>query len=176
MDKNNNGYNNIITELKSKKRTTLSIILIGAGLAGLIDIGFFHLILQSHHSMSNIVSPNVVESLKINIVGDGLFIVLSTIFLVTGFVLLKKDYTASLKNNTETSLILSKKFFTGLLLIGFGLFNVIEGIIDHHILGIHHVIETTDPLGWDLLFLFVGGFLFIGIGIIILMKKTQDKV
>lgn len=176
MHENNNTHNNIIAELKSRKRTTLSIILIGAGLAGLIDIGVFHLILQSHHSISNIISPNMIESLKINIFGDGLFIVLSTIILVAGFILLKKDYIASLKNKTETSLILSKNVFIGLLLIGFGLFNVIEGIIDHHILGIHHVIETTDPLGWDLLFLFVGGFLFIGIGITILMKKAQDKV
>jgi uncharacterized membrane protein len=29
------------------------------------------------------------------------------------------------------------------MLIGFGLFNLVEGIIDHHLLGIHHVNETA---------------------------------
>jgi uncharacterized membrane protein len=29
------------------------------------------------------------------------------------------------------------------MLIGFGLFNLVEGIIDHHLLGIHHVNETV---------------------------------
>ena len=30
------------------------------------------------------------------------------------------------------------------MLIGFGAFNVVEGIIDHHVLGIHHVNELVD--------------------------------
>ena len=30
------------------------------------------------------------------------------------------------------------------MLLGFGGFNVVEGVIDHHLLGIHHVNETVD--------------------------------
>ena len=37
---------------------------------------------------------------------------------------------------------------SGTLLIGFGAFNVVEGFIDHHILGIHHVNETVPPEQW----------------------------
>jgi uncharacterized membrane protein len=44
--------------------------------------------------------------------------------------------------------------FSGSMIAGWGLFNLVEGIIDHHILGIHHVVElhglsTYDYCFWD---------------------------
>ena len=45
----------------------------------------------------------------------------------------------------------------GGLLLGWGGFNVIEGLIDHQILGIHHVRDDLGaPIGWDLGFLALG--------------------
>jgi hypothetical protein len=41
-------------------------------------------------------------------------------------------------------------------LMGWGLFNVIEGLIDHHLLGIHHVHPGDGQLAWDLAFLALG--------------------
>ena len=38
----------------------------------------------------------------------------------------------------------------GLLLMGWGGFNLVEGLVDHHILGIHHVNETAPPEQWPL--------------------------
>jgi uncharacterized membrane protein len=53
-------------------------------------------------------------------------------------------------------------FHTGLLLTGWGLFNVVEGIVDHHILQVHHVRDDLGgPLVWDL------GFLVFGIALIV---------
>jgi uncharacterized membrane protein len=50
----------------------------------------------------------------------------------------------------------SNKLVIGTLLIGWGIFNGVEGIIDHQLLGIHHVNETV-PRGqwiyWDIGFL-----------------------
>ena len=44
-----------------------------------------------------------------------------------------------------------------MLLAGWGVFNVVEGLIDHQILGIHHVRDDLGaPLGWDLAFLAFG--------------------
>ena len=54
-----------------------------------------------------------------------------------------------------------RKTFAGGLSLGWGLFNLIEGIIDHHILHIHHVTETANPLTWDLAFLGSGVLLII---------------
>jgi uncharacterized membrane protein len=51
------------------------------------------------------------------------------------------------------------------MLIGFGLFNVVEGIIDHHLLGIHHVNETVPPaqwIYWDVAFLVWGALMLLG--------------
>ena len=44
-----------------------------------------------------------------------------------------------------------------------GAFNVVEGLIDHHLLGIHHVRDDLGgPLGWDLAFLASGVLLGVG--------------
>ena len=48
----------------------------------------------------------------------------------------------------------------GLLLAGWGIFNLVEGIVDHHLLTIHHVRDdVADPLWWDLGFLAFGAIL-----------------
>ncbi|HEV2727006.1 MAG TPA: DUF2243 domain-containing protein, partial [Solirubrobacterales bacterium] len=48
----------------------------------------------------------------------------------------------------------------GMLLAGWGVFNVVEGLIDHQLLGIHHVRDDLGaPLGWDLGFLAFGALL-----------------
>jgi uncharacterized membrane protein len=64
-----------------------------------------------------------------------------------------------------------------LIFIGFGGFNIIEGIINHHILEMHHVIDVPDPFVFDVTFLVVGGLAFliiggtlIGLGINVILK------
>ena len=52
----------------------------------------------------------------------------------------------------------------GTVLIGFGTFNLVEGIIDHHILGLHHVNETVPRaqwIYWDLGFLLWGAVMVL---------------
>ena len=50
----------------------------------------------------------------------------------------------------------------GMLLAGWGIFNVGEGLIDHQLLGIHHVRDDLGaPIGWDLAFLALGAILII---------------
>lgn len=47
------------------------------------------------------------------------------------------------------------------LLLGWGALNLVEGVIDHHILVLHHVRdELGAPLGWDL------GFLALGLALV----------
>jgi uncharacterized membrane protein len=47
----------------------------------------------------------------------------------------------------------------GPLLAGWGLFNVVEGIVDHHLLGIHHVRSGPGQPWWDIGFLAFGALL-----------------
>jgi len=48
----------------------------------------------------------------------------------------------------------STRTFVGSLALGWGLFNFIEGLVDHQLLGIHHV--HPGQLAWDLGFLALG--------------------
>jgi uncharacterized membrane protein len=55
--------------------------------------------------------------------------------------------------------------FVGDLLLGWGLFNLVEGLVDHQVLGIHHVREVQGWLGYDLAFLAAGGVALILTGL-----------
>ena len=63
---------------------------------------------------------------------------------------------------------LQTNVFVGSLLLGWGLFNLVEGIIDHQILGLHNVVQRAAPgaqLFWDMAFLAVGGVGLIWLGL-----------
>jgi uncharacterized membrane protein len=47
------------------------------------------------------------------------------------------------------------------MLLGWGMFNVVEGVIDHHILSIHHVRSGEFQTPWDIGFLVFGALLVI---------------
>ena len=50
----------------------------------------------------------------------------------------------------------------GLLLAGWGAFNLVERLMDHELLGIHHVRDDLGgPIGWDLGFLAFGALLVL---------------
>jgi uncharacterized membrane protein len=53
----------------------------------------------------------------------------------------------------------------GTMLMGFGIFNVVEGLVNHQLLGIHHVNETVPAdqwLAWDIGFLVWGALMLAG--------------
>jgi uncharacterized membrane protein len=55
----------------------------------------------------------------------------------------------------------------GLLLAGWGGFNLVEGIVNHHLLAIHHVRDDKGgPVSWDLGFFFLGAVL-VGVGVVL---------
>lgn len=56
--------------------------------------------------------------------------------------------------------------FLGAILLGAGAFNLAEGLLSHHLLGLHHVNENVPPaqwLAWDLGFL-AWGAAMLGLG------------
>jgi uncharacterized membrane protein len=63
----------------------------------------------------------------------------------------------------------------GLLLAGWGIFNLVEGIIDHHLLGIHHVRPGPNQLLFDLGFLVLGVVLF-AVGLVLYRSGTTRPV
>jgi uncharacterized membrane protein len=67
------------------------------------------------------------------------------------------------------------KALIGSLAFGWGLFNVVEGTINHHILHIHHVRETPSHLAWDIGFL-VTGFMLIAVGLVLIRAASRDRL
>ena len=56
---------------------------------------------------------------------------------------------------------------------GWGFFNVVEGLIDHQLLGVHHVRDDLGaPLSWDIGFL-VFGVILIGAGWVLYRRGSR---
>jgi uncharacterized membrane protein len=51
---------------------------------------------------------------------------------------------------------LSGQKLVGSMLAGWGLFNLVEGLVDHQILGLHHVRPGANERAWDIGFLVLG--------------------
>jgi uncharacterized membrane protein len=75
---------------------------------------------------------------------------------------------------TRGSLPRSGRHFTGQLVLGWGLFNLIEGLLDHQLLGIHHVREGPTWLAYDLAFLGLGGLGLLLLGLV-LSRRPRDR-
>jgi uncharacterized membrane protein len=49
-----------------------------------------------------------------------------------------------------------------LVLAGWGIFDLVEGLVDHQLLGVHHVRDDLGaPLSWDIGFLVFGALLVV---------------
>jgi uncharacterized membrane protein len=127
-------------------------IFFGLGLGGFFDGIVLHQILQWHHLVSAVYPPDEVGRLQLNTLADGLFHAATYLFVVIGLILLWR-------HAGRRHLTWSGKLLGGTFLLGFGVFNVVEGLIDHQLLGIHHVNETVPReqwIYWDLGFLLWG--------------------
>jgi len=116
-------------------------ILFGLGLGGFFDGIVLHQLLQWHHILSSWYPVNSLENLELNTLWDGIFHSATYLFVLAGLFILWR--TAH-----RTHLYWSTKLLIGTMLIGFGIFNAVEGTISHHILGIHHVNETAPRSQW----------------------------
>ncbi|MBD2095295.1 DUF2243 domain-containing protein [Trichocoleus sp. FACHB-591] len=150
-----------------RKSVVAAGVLFGLGFSGFFDGVVLHQILQWHHMLTSAgYADTTVAGLKLNTLADGLFHVVTYAFTLSGLVVL---WRALERGN----LAWSSKVFGGALLIGAGTFDVVEGIIDHHILGIHHVKSGPNELAWDLAFLALGATLAI-LGWLLLRAGQQQ--
>jgi uncharacterized membrane protein len=148
---------------------TPASILLGIGLGGFFDGIVLHQILQWHHMVSTPTPPDTLENLELNTIGDGLFHALTWIVTLAGVLLLLTG-----TNGERTRPDGRRRFFGGLL-VGWGLFNVVEGLIDHHLLNLHHVRPGPDELFWDLAFLGWGAAMLV-VGAVLLRKTDPGMV
>jgi uncharacterized membrane protein len=157
----------------SGKKLIISGILIGIGLGGFLDGILLHQILQWHNMLSKVYPPDNMINMKINMMWDGFFHMFTLIITTVGVFLLWKSGRKGLK-------FPGFDLLTGLLILGWGIFNFVEGLINHHILNIHHVRYINDIPGgipdtsWGYGFLFIGGTGLIIIGWLMIRKKIKE--
>lgn len=133
-------------------------ILFGLGLGGFFDGIVLHQVLQWHHMVSSWYPPGTVQNLQFNTLWDGIFHSATYVFVAVGLFVLWR-HAQRRRMTWSTSLLI------GTLLLGWGIFNVVEGLIDHQLLGVHHVNESVPPeqrLAWDIGFLTWGALMVLG--------------
>ncbi|MFG1874031.1 DUF2243 domain-containing protein [Sphaerisporangium sp. NPDC049003] len=140
-------------------------IVLGVGLGGFVDGILLHQVLQWHHMLSSTdsdhigvryYSPHTVGGLEMNTMWDGFFHVFTWLAVLAGLGLLYSRVTHS------RGRVWRSRVLWGWGLVGWGLFNLVEGTVDHHILAIHHVRTDAYQTWWDIGFLVLGALLVAG--------------
>jgi uncharacterized membrane protein len=133
-------------------------ILLGVGLGGFLDGILLHQLLHWHNMGSAVLPPTTLDAIERNMAWDGLFHLAAWAIVTVGVYLLLRDA----RNGIHLP---APRAFTGELVLGWGVFNALEGVVDHHLLRIHHVRDLPAHVpAYDWAFLAIGGVLFIALG------------
>ncbi|HEY1023015.1 MAG TPA: DUF2243 domain-containing protein [Flavisolibacter sp.] len=148
--------------------TTASRVL-GIGLGGFADGIVLHQVLQWHEMISNKMPPVNLVAKSVNMFWDGVFHAFCFLLVLAGVVLLWKLLR-------RRDIDRSGNLLAGGLLLGWGMFNIVEGIIDHHLLKLHNVRELAAniPL-WNYAFLGLSLFILAG-GYLLVIKRSKSTV
>lgn len=155
-----------MTEQPNHRPLITAGTLLGIGLGGFVDGILFHQLLQLHNMLSaryprtGVPLETALVNIEINMFWDGLFHALTWAATAAGLALLWRAVR-------RPDVPLSTQLFVGSMALGWGLFNLVEGLIDHHLLHIHHVTETANHLVFDLAFLMSGiSLVFLGLWLV----------
>jgi uncharacterized membrane protein len=143
-------------------------ITIGVGLGGFVDGILLHQIAHWHNMGSSVRPPITMDALEQNMVWDGYFHAATWLITLAGVLMLRSDARRGLG-------IPGARAFSGQLIMGWGIFNLIEGIIDHQILRLHHVRDLPAYVPtYDWIFLLVGGVGFIALGWLLAQSAPRE--
>ena len=124
-----------------------AMALIGFGMGGFVDAIVLHMLLQWHQMISNVLPPDTLLRKSVNMFWDGVFCAATWTLTGIGIVLLWRQAGAA-------RLPRSGKLFWGSLLLGWGVFNVLDSLVDHYLFGFHNVRENVpNKAAWNLGFL-----------------------
>lgn len=130
-------------------------LMLGIGLGGFVDGIVFHQLLQTHNLLSAKRPKDSLANVEINMFWDGLFHSFTWIATVIGVYQLWSAMRSPGAAKSGRTLL-------GAMLAGWGMFNLVEGVINHHLLHVHHVVERLGISIWDYVFLGSGVLLIVG--------------
>lgn len=156
----------MFSEATTDHRSVLPAVVLGIGLGAFVDGIVLHQVLGWHHMVSNVRPPTELASLQFNVVWDGLFHVLAWLATAVGVVLLWRA--------GQSGRVPEARRFVGGLLTGFATFNLVEGVIDHHLLKLHNVREVADPMPWNVGFL-VASAVLLAAGLVLARRRHPGR-
>ena len=128
-----------------RKRRSLLVAggVIGVALGGFFDGILLHQILQWHHLLS-LVPGEALRDVRNQVLADGAFHVLMYLMAGLGLWLLWRARDGLVDAGAGRRL-------AGSVLVGFGLWQLIDVVIFHWIAGIHRIrVDVENPLAWDI--------------------------
>lgn len=133
-------------------------ILLGIGLGGFIDGILLHQVFQWHNMLSAVLPPHDMAAMKTGMMADGLFHLATWLVTLAGVAVLWSALRGP-------GALPSGRALAGNMLLGWGGFNLAEGIVDHHLLQLHHVRDLPEHVPfYDWAFLLVGGVAMVLLG------------
>jgi uncharacterized membrane protein len=140
------GTTDVVTDQRLATPSVLGPgLLLGVGLGAFVDGIVLHQLLAWHHMLS----ARTLD-MRANEIGDGLFHAAAWVAVLVALLWL---WRRSLPPARPWPALI------GPLLAGWGLFNLVEGLVNHQILGLHHVRAGPHRLAYDLAFLAFGAVL-----------------
>ena len=132
--------------------------LLGFALGGFFDGILLHQILQWHHLLSGLEGERYAD-IRVQILADGAFHALMYVVAVVGLGLLWTARRQLAQPGADRSLL-------ALLLIGFGLWHIVDAILSHWMTGIHRIrMDSANPLVWDLIWFVAFGLVPLALGL-----------
>lgn len=138
----------------------LAAVTLGFGMAALLE-GFllrellqWHVIAGERFPVTGVPPQIALEHLRINMRWNGVYYALAWMVAAGGIASL---WRAGLRHPAARS----TRKLAGSLLVGWGLFKLCEGLLMHHVLGLHHVRESAGAAAWDAVWLVLGSILIV---------------
>jgi uncharacterized membrane protein len=139
--------------------------ILGLGMGGFVDGILFHQLLQTHGMLTARRPKDSFVNYEVNMLWDGVFHAVVWCATALGVFLL-------FKTARRPDVIWSGRALMGAMLIGWGGFNLVEGLIDHHLLHLHHVVERLGVSAFDYAFL-ASGMIMLAVGVLLIRGENR---